>query len=198
MGNLHIVSENELLVELKAGNQNAFNQFYGKYRFKVYQNLLRLVQDEDVAEDLLQNSFIKVWEKRENIDPERPFENYLFRIASNLVTDYYRKAATDKKLQAKLMAVATELYEHIEATINFKESNAIIQSAIEKLPPQRRRIFIMCKIEGKSYEEVSAQLGVSKSTINDHIVKATRALREHFFLSQESIIMLIVAYYFNN
>lgn len=196
MSTPRILTDDELLVELKAGNQIAFTQFYEKYRRKVYHNLLRLVHDEDTAEDLLQSSFIKVWEKRHLVDPEKSLENYLFRIAANMVTDYYRKVASDKRLEAQLMAVATEFYEHIEATLNYKESNAIIQSAIEKLPPQRRKIFTMCKIEGKSYEEVAELLGVSKSTINDHIVKATRSLREQFFLSQETILLLLLAYYF--
>ncbi len=91
--------------------------------------------------------------------------------------DFLRQAVRDQKRRDYLLIAASEKYTHIEEGLLSKENMNIILSAIESLPPQRKQVFKLCKIEGLSYEEVSAQLGISTSTISDHIVKATRSLR---------------------
>jgi len=72
-----------------------------------------------------------------------------------------------------------------------RENHDLLQRAIENLPPQRKKIFALCKIEGKSYEEVSCELGISTSTIRDHIVKANKAVKLYFYQNQDMLILLI-------
>ena len=84
-------------------------------------------------------------------------------------------------MQARLLTVATEHYEHIEEMLLRKENNHLLQKAIDSLSPQRQLVFRLCKLEGKSYDEVSQQLGISTSTISDHIVKANKTIREYLF-----------------
>jgi RNA polymerase sigma-70 factor (ECF subfamily) len=187
-------NEKELLSLLKQSSEPAFEKIYQLYSARLYGNLLKLVKSESTAQEILQDVFMKIWDNRKIIDPEKSFRSYLFRIAENKVYDFFRKAARDKKMKARLLAVATEHYVHIEEMLFNKENEAILQKSIESLPLQRQQIFRLCKLEGKSYEEVSRLLGISTSTISDHIVKATRAVREYLFANLEVTILVASLY----
>lgn len=177
------------VMSLKAGNEQAFKVVYDHFSERLYGNLLRLVKSEDVARELLQEVFLKVWEKRHSIDPDKSFHAYLFRIAENLVYDFFRKIARDKKLQIHLLAHTTEVDStYIEERSN-NEYNDLLQQAIEALPPRRRQIFRLCKLNGKSYEEVALQLNISLSTISDHIVKATRFIRTYCYTHHDILLV---------
>ena len=151
---------------------------YQLYSGRLFGYLIKLVKSEVFAQELLQDTFIKLWNKRENINPEKSFRSYLFRIAENNVYDFFRKAARDKKLQEAIIKNACENYRHVEENLLTKENEQILQDAINLLPPKRRQIFQLIKIEERSYDEVSALLNISVSTINDHIVKAMKSIRE--------------------
>ena len=193
MADLYADEKNVVLL-LKDGDRKAFDLLYHAYKRRVYNNLRKLLHSDALAEELLQEVFYKLWVKRESLDTEKLFSAYLFRIAANLVYDHFRKAALDQKLQAHLIASGTELYDHIDTLINYKESNERLQKAIASLPPQRQKVYNLCKVEGKSYDEVSLLMGISTSTINDHIVKASRIIRNQFLDSQETAVALIVSY----
>ena len=89
-----------------------------------------------------------------------------------------------------MFAAATEEYEHIETMIHKKENDLLLQKAIDSLSPQRQQVFRLIKLDNKSYEEVSRQLGISVSTISDHIVKANKAIREFIFTHNDMAIIL--------
>lgn len=177
------LTEKELVLLLKDGDKSAFGQLYHNYRVRLYHNIFKMIKSDEDAEELLQELFVKIWVKRQNLDPERPFKAYLFKISENLVYDFFRKAALNRKLENHLAIAASGDSNNIERYIYFKESNMLVNQAIENLPPRRKEIYKLCKIEGKSYEEVSRSQGISISTVNEHIVKATKAVRKFFLLS---------------
>lgn len=168
----------DLVRFLTEGNEAAFEALYHLYSRRLALFLIKLLKSEDLACEVLQDVFVKVWNNRKNIDPAQSFRSYLFRIAENCVHDFFRKAARDKKLQEALIRNTCKDYNPVEDTVYMKERNRLLREAIEALPPKRRQIFQSVKIEGRSYEEVSHMLHVSVSTINDHIVKATKSIRE--------------------
>lgn len=182
--------ERELLSLLKRGNEQAFEKIYKIYSPRLFGNVFKMVKSETTTQEILQDVFIKIWSNRASIDLEKSFRSYLFRIAENKVYDFFRKASRDKKIQAQLFAAATEEYEHIETMIHRKENTLLLQKAIDSLPPQRQQIFRLIKLDNKSYEEVSRQLGISVSTISDHIVKANKAIREFIFTHNDMTIIL--------
>lgn len=190
MKSIPITHEKDLLLRLRDGEEYAFERLYRLYSKRIFVNILKLVNDEDQAQEILQDVFVKIWNHRKNIDPERSFSSYLFSIAKNLVRDFFRKAAHDRKLQAMLIANGTELYDHIESALYHKESTAILQVAIEALPLQRKRIFTLCKMEGKSYGEVAAIMGITVSTVGNQLVKATRSVKQYFDLSKYCITLI--------
>lgn len=192
---LPLSDEKELLARLRQDDRAAFDQIYQYYSLRIYSNILRMVKDADDAQELLQDLFLKVWEKRHSIDPNLSFKSYLFRIARNLVYNFIRDASIERKVQDYLAKVGTELHNAVEDTIVFKEQQQILEQAINNLPPQRRRVYQLCKIEGHSYQEVSDLLGISTSTISDHIVKATRFIKEqHGLANGAAMVALFVIF----
>lgn len=190
MNTISPYDERELLLLLKQGNEQAFEKIYNSYSSRLFGNIYRMVKSESTAEEILQDTFLKIWYNRTGIDLEKSFRSYLFRIAENNVYDFFRKATRDKKLRAQLFAAATEEYEHIEEMIYRKENALLLQKAMASLSPQRQQVFRSIKLDNKSYDEVSRLLGISVSTISDHIVKANKTIREFIFTHNDLTIIL--------
>jgi len=173
------LQEKEILGQLRQGNQLAFEKIYKSYSPVLYGKLLRMVKSVPQTEEILQDVFLKVWEYRESIDLEKSFRSFLFKIAENKAYDFFRKASRDKKFEADLIALSTVNFIELEEFLANDEKTAWLDKVINTLPPQRQQVFKLCKLEGKSYREVSESLGISISTISDHIVKATKSIRTH-------------------
>lgn len=151
-----------------------------------------MVKVDVLADELTQDVFVKVWTKRHLLDSEQSFRSYLFSIAQHLVYDTYRKMSRDESLVNKVKLISTELYTHTEEDIYYKETAEMVQKAIELLPTQQRRVFQACKIEGRSYEEVARELNISVSTVNGHIVKATKTVAEYLSKSGTLVFFLVL------
>jgi RNA polymerase sigma-70 factor (family 1) len=176
----HKSNDIELTLLLKQGNKNAFSILYDRYKKPLTANLLKLLKSEELTFDVLQDLFLKIWENREQINPEKSFTGYLFRIAERMVSDYYRKAALDSKMQFNIIQASTEIYSYIEENLFFKEHSALLKEAVALMPPQRRQVFTLCKLEGKSYKEIEQIMGINPKTINSHLFQAKKFLEEHF------------------
>lgn len=180
-------TDQQLLLAIKNGDREAFTALYHRHSVMLYKNLLILVKSSQIADEVLQDLFVKVWEKRATIQINGNLADYLYRIGENLVYDFFRSAARDRQLKEQLnYYLATDSALLLDEPI---ENEALLVKAIDELPPQRRRIFRLCKIEGKSYQEVSSLLGISVSTVNDHIVKATKAIQKR--MTQETLTYFI-------
>lgn len=183
-------TEKEILSGLIDGDVHAFEQVYHLYSARLYGKLLKLVKSESDAREILQDVFLILWQHRETIDPEKSFRSFIFKIAENKVYDFFRKAARDKNRQSQLIALSTDNYLFIEESRSADQSLAILQKAIDDLSPQRKQVFRLCKLEGKSYKEVSELLEISVSTISDHIVKGTKSIRDYFEKNKHSLALI--------
>ena len=194
MGLYEDLPDAELLKLLKAGDEHAFESLYQAYSPQIYLKLLKLVKLQSLAEELLQDVFVKIWEKREGIDVEKSFRSYLYIIAQNLAKDVFRRAALDKKMLNEMINTSTEIYDPMAEGYMENNHKQLLQEVTSFLPPQRRKVYILIKIEGKSYEEVSMLLGISQSTINSHIVKANAALKKHFAENKTLLVTLLASF----
>jgi RNA polymerase sigma-70 factor (family 1) len=172
--------EKLLLVRLNQGDSRAFEELYDSYKLRLAGNLYKLLKSDELAKEVLQDLFLKVWDNRAQIDPEKSFRSYLFRIGENMVNDFYRRAARDKRLRDQLVQANSEIYSHIEEQLFFKEDSGLLKEAIELMPPQRKLVYTLCKMEGRSYKEVEELLGINAKTINSHLFQANKFLKEHF------------------
>lgn len=185
------LNERDLLLLLKQGNEDAFDEIYHLHSARLYSNLLKLVKSEDLAMDLLQDLYIKLWNNRSGIDVDKSIGAYLFSIAKNLAIDFFRRAARESVLQNHLITVGTELYNHVDDALFHKETAAVLNKAIHALPPQQQKIFNLCKMEGRSYEEAASILGISSATVGNQLVRALKSVRTAMMNSQDAMIVII-------
>lgn len=195
---MHSISNHddyEFLQRLKEGDQEAFELLYNKYGKRIYWKFTRMVKISEEAEELFQELFVRVWERRAQIDERQSFSAYLYRIAENMIYDFYRKATRTESLRKTLIGRGEEAYDHIEQALFKKETSDILNQAIATMPPARRQAFVLCKIEEKSYEEAAAIMGISPNTVHNHIVKGTQMLKDYFRDHQNptSALLLLIA-----
>lgn len=190
----HLQDEKALLEKLKAGDEVAFTQLYTMYSAQLFLNLLALVKDEHVAEEIVQDIFARIWQKRATLQIEQQFSAYVYRAAKNALIDFYRKLQRDKALYSKFASLASDQFSHIEESLQQKENAGLLQKALDMLPAQQRRVFQLCKLNGLTAKEAATELGISPYTVNEYLAKAKLTLRNfladnHLDLSVALIIL---------
>lgn len=189
------IDEKDLLIKLRDGDHHAYIALYNLYKMRLAANFIKLLRNDELAKDALQNLFIRVWTNRKNIDHEQSFRSYLFRIAQNLVIDHYRKAARDKSLKAAMLLDDEGIYKHVEEQMLSKDNITLVRNIIQKLPEQQRKVYTMHKIDGSSYKEISELLGISHSTINKHVHFAHKFVRTQLLGSTMQLGILLAVHY---
>lgn len=192
MSTCKISSDAELIALLKTGDELAFTQLYYKYSGKMYVNMLKMVKDERIVEEMVQELFSRIWHKRMSIHYETDFASYLYRVGQNLVFDFYRKLQRDKKMSDHFKSIAPENYTHIEEAIEFRESEELLQKALAILSPQQRNVYQFCKLDGCSYKETASRLGISPHTVKEYLCKARQLVKTYILTNQESLISLML------
>ena len=175
------MEENELILLLKQSNQEAFTTLYKKYWKQVY-NFSRLyLTSQSVAEEVVQEVFIKVWESRDFMREGDNFKGLLFIITRNLIFNMHRKNLNEDFYKMTVLSAMENSYD-IEEEIDAKNLGEYIDLLIADLPPRRREIFNLSRKENKSYKEISQLLGVSEKTIENQIGEALKFLRKNLIL----------------
>lgn len=176
-------SDSELLVFLRDGDKMAFAEFYNRYHKPVYRYLISLVKVPEIAEDLVHEIFLKLWDIRQKLEIKENFKGYLFWMCHNKAADTTKKIAGERILKNQLLhyyqtlsTVETHTLEQLQRYDN------LIEEALNSLSPQRRKVYELCKKQGKSYQEAANELQISTHTVKEHMSYALSALRD--FLRQ--------------
>jgi RNA polymerase sigma-70 factor (family 1) len=172
--------EGDLLKGLQEGRSNAFLELYTKYHPALYHYVLRFVKVPAIAEDILQEVFLTIWRIRKTVDPDLSFRAYLYRISRNIVFKLMKKAASDENLRLKLMRQLQQNVTDSDVKLLWHEYEETFYDAVAQLPLQRQKVFRLCREEGKTYEQVAAELGISRNTVKEHMVKAMKSIKEYF------------------
>lgn len=167
--------EKDLLVKLREGDKHAFHAVYNLYADRLSGKLIHLLRSEELAEDILQDMFVKVWEMRDNIDPDQNFAALLYKMAANMSKNIFRRNLYDELMRSQIGH--DNAYNPIEDSINKSGAKTLLDSALSKLTPRQREVYILHKLEGRSYEEISTLLKISSSAINHHIQEASKQLK---------------------
>lgn len=161
--------------KIKEGNKLAYSKVFEEYHLKLYQYIYKHTQSAYYAEETVQLSFVKLWEKREGLSEQYDISTQLFRIGKSTLIDLLRK----EKLRITQPLSDTYISGPPEdEKIVCKEELQTILSAIEKLPAQRRQVFTLSRLADLSHKEIGALLSISPKTIEGHISKALKYLRK--------------------
>ena len=166
--------DNDEILAIKNGDKGAFESAYYNWSSKVYYYIFKQSSSEDIAIEVVQQVFVRLWEKREGLSDEHTLSIQLFRMAKTIFVDELRKAAQSRKyiqhIQSKERLFAENTLEH-------KEALSIVYRAIARMPTVRRQIFLMSRMEHLSYNEIAQRLSISPKTVENHIGLALRFLR---------------------
>lgn len=187
---ISVSDEKELLQKLRDGDENAFNQLYQIYARRLASKLIYLLKSEELAQDVLQDVFLKIWSSREMIDPELNFSALLSKMATNLSKNVFRKNLYDQSLLSLMDPEAS--YNPIDDADNASQAKAVLEMALSKLTERQRDIYILHKLDGRSYKEISEQLNISVSAINHHLQKANKQLKAILKSQSLQILMLLL------
>lgn len=175
------MEENELILLLKQSNKDAFTTLYNRYWKQVY-NFSRLyLTSQSVAEEVVQEVFIKVWESRDFVREEDNFKGLLFIITRNLIFNLHRKSVNEDFYRMTVLSAMEDSYD-IEEEIETRNLSEYIDLLIAELPPRRREIFILSRKENKSYKEIALLLDISEKTVENQISEALKYLRKNIIL----------------
>lgn len=188
--------QKELVKKLKTGDESAFKAIYDQYVNKLYYFTLKLVKSSELAEEIVQAAFVKIWESRAQINPELSFEAYLFRISKNHTFNVLKRAAYERQYRDNLKTNSSFSSKCTEEQVNLNESLSIINKAIKLLPPKRQMIYKLSRIEGVDHDSIAAKLGISKNTVKVQIVKATKFVKNYYSQATDVALMLIVLFLF--
>lgn len=174
------INENEILLirAFKNGDQKAFEKLFERYHKKLYAYLMRLLDSKEDAEEIVQESFIKIWEKREEFIEGYSFNAFLFTIAKNTFLNFTREKVNRRVFEDHFQLINEVESGKTDDYVIFKETREIIRLIIEGMPPRRREVFMMRRVEGLSRKEISEKLGISVITVDSQLLKANTYLKD--------------------
>lgn len=186
-------TEKDILKQLSSGSEKALEQLYHYYGAKLYNFIMKLSSGNSyMAEELVQRAFIKVWENRENINPEKSFISYLCTIAKNMLFNEYEHKTIEYVYQEYIIGMKSESDNTTEKDINLKLLEEYIDKLANELPPARKKVFVMSRREMLSNKEIAKKLGIAESTVQTQLQKALSFIKEKLNNHYESIILIFV------
>ncbi len=165
----------ELLLAIRNGDESAFKELHDLYKEPAIRFCNSIIKDIEESENLIQEVFIKIWDKRVGINPDLNFNSYLFTIIRNRVYDYLKEVKRNEFVRERYWH---NIVEHQQSEPDLKEERITnIKLAINDLTEKRRKILQLNYEEGKSYEEIASLLNISKNTVKNQLVKTKQIIR---------------------
>lgn len=170
-----MIDEKELLLDISRGDSVAYDRLYMQYSAMVRRFVFKLTGSESESEDITHDVFLNIWINRSKVIDIRSVKSYLFRSTTNAVYDLMRKKNSETKYRK---AVDFLCEDEIDSSIDARDLEVLINIAIEKMPKERKTIFLMSRHENLSYKEIASKLGISQDTVKYHITNALAEIRK--------------------
>ena len=149
---------------------------FRKYYPALCKSLYRILKDVSLAEDIVQEVFLKVWDKRHNLQLDEAFQGYLYRSCYNTALNFVKQQKPGRDVE--ITSVAAFSSQDADSTLQFLETEDQILQAIDSLPPKTRQVFSLSRFEELSYKEIAARLDISIKSVEKHMGIALQRLRE--------------------
>lgn len=162
------------------GDEYAFTQVYKLYYKDIRAYCFQHTRAAEIADELTSDVFLRLWEARANLDPEREIKPYLFTITKNVTFSWLKRVLSDQKMKnvfrGRYLSAQEEASQHVAITAAM--DLALLRKIMGRIPAKRRETFELCKIDGFTYAEAANMLSVSKETIKEHMSLAKRDLNK--------------------
>ncbi|MDR6783281.1 RNA polymerase sigma-70 factor (family 1) [Pedobacter africanus] len=192
MGKYKGLTERELIILLQQGDQGALRPLYESHLKPLHYFILRIAKSKELAEDVVQDVFVKLWDNRGQIDPDQPFKTFLYTIAKRHLLNMLKRVQHETLILDQIKKYTPFSEDTTDLQLDYTESNELLKEAIEKLPPQCKAVFTKCKIQGMSYKHAAQELGIAEGTVHAQMVKALRLIKE--YITFKNAILLLLAY----
>ena len=180
--------------EIKADNMFAFDVLYKKYCKKVYKFGYSILKSTEESENLMQDVFLNLWENRQKVEKDSSIKSYVFTIAYNSAISIIRKKARESEFVEYLKSLQEINEEPINVKLEYDELAKKLDDIIQKLPPRQKEVYILHRVEGLKYSEIAERLHISVNTIENHMSRALKTIREK--LGNYSLMAILFWYLF--
>lgn len=186
----------QVLALKEEGTPSSFEYLYERWSGKLYNFVLRISRgDRYLAEEIVQSVFIKVWEKRKELDVDKSFGAFLCTIAKNQLTNIYQRRMSEFLYRSEAERIAPT-DNTTEKEVEYHLLDEYIQTLIEQLPPARREIFRLSRVHHLSNKEIAAKLQLSENTVESQLTKAIAFLRHKLLQHYKLSVSLLVGMFF--
>jgi len=185
---LDATAERNLLLKVSRGEEKAFRELVDHYWWPVYYNVLTLTKSTVMAQELTQDIFLKLWQRRDQLADLRDFMSYVYIVGKHQVLSALRKKI--RQSQPSLPEDLVETNNAPELALEFKETWQSILRAIDGMPAKQQQVFRMSRIEGLSNGEIVERTGLSLSAVKWHIVAGLNTIR--LFLASQNGEYLVI------
>ena len=186
-----IHTEKELLLLASQGSEPAFTLLFNRYKHKLYSYLLSLTASPEIAEDIIQDTFLKLWKNRSAMEAIDHFGGYLFKTTRNLAINAFKRMSKETIILSKLQSQQHSVNTKADDRLVVKEAEKLLYQTIQNLPPQQKLIYTLSREQGLKHEDIAQQLHLSSSTVRNHIVQALRTIRKKLEPHSISVIGIV-------
>lgn len=194
MEKVELYDQELVLQQVAAGDDQAFAKLVKLKWNNIYAQALTYIKSTHHAEDIVQEIFIKIWEKRHSLDEIDNFDSYLFIIARNYIISELRKKIAVPLPGENVPETFEEEARQPDRVLSNKQLNELIAKGIQMLPQQQKQAFKLSRDHGLSHEEIAEHMELSKETVKKHICRALNFLRTYIRTQSELAIPLIILF----
>lgn len=183
------INDQDLAQRIKKDEKDAYEELFKRYAPRIFSFSILYLKNKDDAEELVQNVFLKIWEKRQILDATQNIKAFIFKIAVNTIYDFIRRKNIERAFEdyAKLNYTVNENYTW--HSVIFEEMQRNLNNLVAQLPEQQQKIFRLSKLEGLANEEIAETLNLSKRTVENHLYRALSFLKKQ--LKNESLFLFL-------
>jgi RNA polymerase sigma-70 factor (family 1) len=185
-------NESQLVKSLSKGEIFAFNTLYHEYSNRLYRFALGYLKSEEEAEELVQEVFFKIWEKRKDLKEELSFKSFLFTIAFNLIRKHFRTKAMISEYFRTLRRDDSDLV--TSQNIICDSLNQYISGLVDRLPERRKEIFLKSRFEGLSIKEIAETLKINHKTVENQLTAALKFIRSNVNRESTAIVLFLMLF----
>ena len=195
MKNEGISDDRQTVSEFIKGKVEAFDILYERYSGRLYVFALRLLKNQEDARDVVQETFLKIWQKRYELSEVKSFKSIVFTVNYNIMIDMVRKKMNDEKYQAFLHQYFKFETPHAINSGDLDLLNQHVRTLVDQLPERRREIFVLSRETGLTNREISEKLNISIKTVETHISLALKYIRERVGDQTLAVMLFLSLFY---